>query len=275
MPADFHIHSCYSDGSYTIEEIIERSLEQGLTSIALTDHDTVEGIPEILEKSRNLELVVVPGIELSSVYMNHDIHIIGLGIDHQNEQLLQNLENFREKRRKRLLEIIDCLKEAGIQLSEDDFEEFQTTSSSIGRVHVAMVLKKKGYVGSVSEAFDLWLARKRPCFREKMVVSPFEQIRVIAQASGIPILAHPGDYRFEIPLKEMIDAGLRGIEAFHPDHTEEQTREFLRIAEKYNLLVSGGSDAHGQKAERGYRIGELKLPEFYERKLLEALGITL
>lgn len=206
--------------------------------------------------------------------MGSDIHIIGLGIDHTNELLLQSLERFREKRRKRLQEIIDCLKEAGIELAEEDFKELESSSGSIGRVHVAMVLKKKGYVNSVSEAFDLWLARKRPCFREKMLVSPFEQIRIISQASGIPVLAHPGDYKFEIPLKEMIDAGLRGIEAFHPDHSEEETQKFLRLAEEYDLLVSGGSDAHGQKAERGYRIGELRLPDLYERKLLEALGIS-
>lgn len=274
MPADFHIHSQFSDGTYSIEDILRVSQEEGLTSIALTDHDTVSGLKEILEKSSSSEIIVVPGIELSSVYEGEDVHILGLGIDFNNGELLSALEYFQEKRRERLLKIIECLQEAGFELNENDFSDFNFHSESIGRVHVAEVLKRKGFVSSVSEAFELWLSRKSPCFKEKFIVTPFEQIKLIERASGLPVLAHPGDYSKKVPLVEMVKAGLKGIEAFHPDHKSEQIKAFLDFAEEHSLVVTGGSDAHGPGSERGYNIGFIKLPDSYEKRVLEVLGLS-
>ncbi|MCX7831777.1 MAG: PHP domain-containing protein [Actinobacteria bacterium] len=273
MPADYHIHSNYSDGTYTIDQIIEEAERKQLTSISLTDHDSVGGIKEIVEKSNRSGIKVVPGIELSSVYKDEDVHILGYGIDFKNEELLSSLELFKKKRIERLIEIVDCLKEFGYEIEVEDLLEIAGSSEAVGRSHIARVLVNKGYINSVSEAFNVWLSRNKPCFREKFIVTPFEQINLVIKSSGIPVLAHPGDYRVSLPIEDLVDAGLKGIEVFHPDHTEDQIIEFLELAKRYGLLILGGSDAHGPDSERGYSIGQIKLPDEYERVFLEAVGI--
>lgn len=273
MPADYHIHSNYSDGTYNIDQIIKEAEKKQLTSISLTDHDSVSGIKEIIEKSNSSRIKVVPGIELSSVYMDEDVHILGYGIDFQNEELQLSLELFKKKRLERLIEIVNCLKELGYEIEIETLFEIAGSSEAVGRSHIARALVNKGYINSVSEAFDFWLSRSKPCFKEKFVVSPFEQINLVIKSSGIPVLAHPGDYKVTLPIGDLVDAGLKGIEVFHPDHTEDQIIEFLELAKRYGLLILGGSDAHGPNSERGYSIGHIKLPDEYERVFLEAVGI--
>lgn len=273
MTGDFHIHSQFSDGSYSLAEIISHARDKNIKALSLTDHDTVSGLEEFLQLSKAHGLVAVAGVELSSVFENEDVHILGYGIDFHNKTLLERLNFFQQKRKERLKKIIECLQESGLKVSYEDFKGLEKSSESPGRSHIASVLVKKGYCQSVSEAFKLWLGRGSRCFQEKYLISPFEQIELVNEASGIAVLAHPGDYKIELPLKELVKAGLKGIEVFHPDHGPGEVEKYLAIASEYGLLITGGSDAHGPQSDRGYLIGDAVLPEEYTLMFLKELGV--
>jgi len=272
MPADLHIHTKHSDGAYTIEEVLKIAAEKDLGFIAVTDHDTISGLEELVEKADHYGISVIAGIELSSVYDGEDIHILGYGIKWQDENLIEKLNYFKSRRLERFLEIVRCLEESGIKLDEAEIEQLLRNQQSLGRTHLAEMLVRKGYASSVTEAFSKWLSRGRPCFREKYLVTPFDQIRLLKESGGIAVLAHPGDYIVIPDFKSLLDAGLDGVEVFHPDHSPAQIDRFLEIAEQYQLLVSGGSDAHGPGCERGYEIGTVVLDDRYLGPILERLG---
>lgn len=273
MPADIHVHTCYSDGAYTVEEALKIAAEKNLTFMAVTDHDTVSGLGELTAKANLYGISVIAGIELSSVYEQEDVHILGYGINWQDKNLVEKLDFFRSRRLERFIEILRCLEENGFKLNAEEIEALIRRQQSLGRSHLARMLVKKGYASSVGEVFSKWLSRGRPCFKEKYQVTPFEQIRLIKEAGGIAVLAHPGDYAVMPDFKSLVDAGLDGIEVFHPDHSPAQVSRFLEIADHFKLLVSGGSDAHGPGGERGYEIGTVVLEDRYLEAILERLGL--
>jgi predicted metal-dependent phosphoesterase TrpH len=273
MPADLHIHTIFSDGTYSIEEVLQLATEKNLTFVSITDHDTVAGIEKIIDLAADYKVNVIAGVELSSVFMDEDIHLLGYGIDWKKSSFQSSLAYFKEKRIERFKEILRCLETNSIVFESEDLEVFKLENRIPGRVHLAELLVKKGYVSSVEEAFKKWLARGSPCFREKYAVSPFDQIRLIKEARGLAVLAHPGDYTVYPDLKSLVEAGLDGLEVFHPDHTPADVNYFLQLAKEYGLLVFGGSDAHGPGCERGYSIGTVVLDDSYLEPIIERLKI--
>lgn len=270
MPADFHIHSTASDGTFTPTQILKTAKSLRLTSISITDHDSVDGIAEELEQSKKFGIHAIPGIELSSVSDNsQDVHMLGYFIDWKSNELKKHLKNLREMRVNRAKKIVDCLNSHGYRLSfQEVLEVAGGLNSSIGRGHIATVLTRKGYVGDIKEAFEKLLKRGATCFVEKYRVRPEEVLKRIINLGGVPVIAHPGHVSVDL-IESLIEKGLRGIEAFHPDHKPEQVQFFRNFAEKRGLIITGGSDCHGPHSARGLRMGSIILSDSYTRKLLK------
>jgi len=267
--ADLHLHTDQSDGKMTPEKVVSESNCIGLSAIAITDHDMLDGIEPAILAGKKYGVEIIPGLELSAKYANEEIHILGYFIDWKNKKLQNRLHEFRESRYNRALKIMNKLRDMGVQIELNDIIN-QTESSYIGRPHLAAALVKNGYADSISEAFYRFLGNYAPAYVPKEVFSPSEAIDMIIDAGGIPILAHPGMVKVNI-LDELIENGLMGIEAFHPYHTVELMDYYSRIAKDKNLLVTGGSDFHGFENNKK-ALGTVRLPYIYVEKLRSALN---
>ena len=271
MRIDLHMHSNCSDGSLPPRELVKIVKQYDVKVMALTDHDTVAGIGEALAAGVNEELVVVPGVELSIDYPlkgKAHLHLLGLFIDPNNEPLKKELDWLRDERSKRGEKIIRKLQQMGIAISPEELSEL-TAGGSVGRPHVAQLLVRKGYVSSAKEAFLKYLSKDGPAYvpKEKLQLQP--AIDLIHQAGGLAILAHPISLGFptydrigqEILLfKEM---GLDGLEAYYSSHDRYFTEWLLDFAKRNEMLVSGGSDFHGEAKpdiKPGVGLGDLNIP---------------
>ena len=296
---DLHMHSTASDGSMTPEELVKHSYRLGLAAIALTDHDTVEGVRPALEEGERLGMEVIPGVEISVSLSSWDLllyacqhgrngenfgtssepemHLLGYFFNGGYELLSETLDKLRQKREHRNPRIIEKLKELGINITLQEVVDL-ATGGVVGRPHIARVLVKKGYTSSISEAFDKYLAVGRPAYFRKDKLTPQEGIAEIIRSGGIPVLAHPIYLDFKAcQLGKIIDklkvAGLKGIEALYSENTLEQTEELLKLAMEHNLKVTGGSDFHGSfkpDIEAGVGKGSLKVPYSLLSRLKEA-----
>lgn len=258
---DMHIHTCYSDGQAAPADIVKRAGELGYEKIAITDHDGTDGIGEALAEGEKAKLEVVPGIELASVTdKGIGLHILGYGIDTQNERLRTTLTFLAEKRSERNGKLIKVLNDMGYEIDEKDLRKIQP-NNFIGKPVIARALVEKGYAGSVFEVFksDRFLGNSRARAVKKEKLDSAEAIAVIKAAGGSAVLAHPIQTRhigdagsrefygniYEI-ISELRRSGLEGLECFHPDQNREQTVRFIGIAEKLGLYVTRGSDFHGK-----------------------------
>ncbi len=263
--ADLHIHTNKSDGLYTVEEIFKKAKEAELSAIAITDHDTVAAVEEAIHFSKIYNIEYVPAVELSAMFEEKEIHIVGLYINWQDKEFLKKLSHFQKKRVERAMNIVDKLKENKILIEFEELYEMTDNLNNIGRLHIARLLLKKGYIKNIKEAFEKFLSEGKPAYIEKAKLSVSEAIELIKHANGISILAHPGIFNKDDMIEIWKKQGLDGIEVFHPDHTNEDSLRYFDYANKYNLLVSGGSDFHGEIREYSL-IGRIKLPyEYYER----------
>jgi predicted metal-dependent phosphoesterase TrpH len=246
--------------------LIKHAESVGLSAIALTDHDSVDGIEEALEASKNVNLEFIPGIEFS-VTADTEIHIIGLFIDHKNETLLKTIEKTRSQRKNRMEEICKKLREHGFDIT---YEEAQKLAGGdfLGRAHIATLMMQKGYVETVKEAFDKYIGLNKPCYAVKKEITPEDAITAIRSAGGLAFLAHLHQTKFDNErlytlLKELKDYGLNGIEGYYTEYTDENIIEFRTLAQKLGLFYSGGSDFHGSMKPKvnlktGY--GSLHIP---------------
>jgi predicted metal-dependent phosphoesterase TrpH len=273
---DLHVHTTASDGSLTPREVVRRAKALGLKAIAVTDHDTVAGVEEALEEGILCGLEVIPGIEISVDVTKGTCHLLGYFIDYKDEDLLKRLLFIQRAREERNLKMLQKLKALGIDLTLEEVKA-QAKDGQICRPHFALAMIKKGYVSSVDEAFERFLKKGGPAYVEKFRLSPEEAIRMILQSKGIPVLAHPFTLElekeeFETFLKELKQHGLKGIEAYYPDHTLEQTEFYERLGKKYGLLITGGTDFHGpprEEIELGKGRGNLSIPYELLLKLKE------
>ncbi len=245
---DLHTHTTASDGSMSPTELVRHAAESGLSAIAVTDHDCTDGLDEALEAGKRFGIEVVPAIELS-VQSDTETHILGFCIDYKSKPLLDKLEEVREFRRKRNCEICDKLKDLGINIS---FDEVAATATGrlFGSTHFAAVLLKKGYVSSMREAFDKYLAYGRPAHSHLQCLSPEEGVSLIKEAGGGAFLAHPhlikiSDEQLVSLIKRLKAAGLDGIEGYYTDYTSQMQEKFHGLARELGLMVSGGTDYHG------------------------------
>ena len=265
--ADLHLHSSYSDGTLTPREVVAQAARQQVSPIALTDHDTVAGIPEVLQAGAEMSVEVIPGVELSAHEDSQEIHILGYFIRWEDTAFQGTLDTLEGTRRDRLQEILRRLHRLGVPLTLTEVLQI-AGKGTVGRLHVARALLARGSVRSQQEAFDRFLAQGRPAYVKRMGLTARQAIAVIRQAEGVAVLAHPGRKGLAL-LTSLIEAGLQGIEAFHPSHDVEDIFTLTRAATEHNLLITGGSDCHGL-AQGDVRLGQTQLPLAYVERLRQA-----
>ncbi|MFQ5882333.1 MAG: PHP domain-containing protein [Candidatus Methylomirabilales bacterium] len=266
--ADLHLHSYYSDGTFSPQEVIARAAALRLSPIALTDHDTVAGIPEALQAGNGMQVEVIPGVELSVDEINQEIHILGYFIHWEDPALQRTLDLLESRRRERLQEILRRLRRLEVSLSLPEVLSM-AGKGTVGRLHVARALLARGIVGNLEEAFDRFLAHGRPAYVEHVGFTVHQVVTAIREAGGITVLAHPGADGLAL-LPSLIEAGLQGIEVFHPSHTSEDIFTLTRVAAQSGLLITGGSDCHGL-AKGEVRLGQIRLPLDYVERLRQAV----
>lgn len=265
-PIDLHTHSTASDGSMLPAELVRYAKQKGLKAIAITDHDTTDGLYDAVQEGKKLGIEVISGIEISADF-NPEMHILGYFLNGDYFGIAEILADFRLKREERNPKIVRKLNDLGLKIT---MEEVLAKSSGgvTGRPHIAKVLIEKGYVGSMEEAFDRYLVSGRPAYFKKDKLNPHQCIIQINAAGGLPVLAHPiylnMDYeQLDALLGELAEAGLKGIEAYYVDNTPEQTEMLLGLADRHSLLVTGGSDFHGSfkpDIDIGIGRGSLRVP---------------
>jgi len=267
--ADLHIHSSFSDGSLTPEEILKTAKEQELFCVAITDHDSVEAYLNggIL---KNSYLEVIPAVELTTEYNSKEIHILGYFINYQDKDFLKKLEFLKKMRILRIKEMIKKLNALNIDISFEEVTDFKNPSV-LTRLHLARALLKKGFVNSILEAFTNFIGENASCYVGGFHFSPSEAIRLIKNIKGIPVLAHPYSIgNLEEILDYLIGSGLEGMEVYYPEHDVTRIRYYEGIAYKYNLLITGGSDFHGEERPK-INIGSVRIPYALVEKLKDKL----
>lgn len=268
---DLHTHSNNSDGTFSVKELIDRAHDKGLAAIALTDHDTVDGVDEAIEyaASKYPDLEVIPGVELSTEGEGREVHIVGLYIDNHDKEFVEGLSAFIDSRTTRNKKMCKKLsEEAGIPISYEMLtEEFPDTV--ITRAHFAKFMVDRGYVNSRAEVFDRYIGDHCPYYVGREKITPEDAIRSILKAKGVPVFAHPilcrfGDDRLDEFVGRLKGAGLVGIEAVYSTYERRDEIQIKELAKKYDLLVSGGSDFHGANKpdiDLGTGCGKLFVPE--------------
>ncbi len=266
--ADLHLHTQFSDGTFTPEELVLNAQKKGLACIALTDHDTVEGCARAAAACANVQMEFIPGAELTAEHADTEVHILGYFLDTQNAVLLERIGKFQADRQNRIHEMCAALNKLGVPLKAESVFALANCKSP-GRPHVARTLVKEKLIGNLDEAFERFLKKGRPAWVPKTKMSALEGVQLIHQAGGLAVMAHPGLNRTDDIIPALVDAGLDGIECFHTKHSTVMSERYLEIAEKYNLLVTGGSDCHGF-SKKAPLIGTVKLPYEHVERLKAA-----
>lgn len=280
---DLHTHTTASDGTYTPAELVEYAALRGLSSIAITDHDTVDGLPAAFATASRLrqmgtDIHIIPGVEISAEYGGGDVHIVGLFIDYKNPVFLNILKRFRDSRDARNDKMCALLSEHGIPLTTDILRE-EFPDCVLTRAHMATYLLEHGYVTSRDEAFTRYVGDRAPCYVPRPKISPTDAIRAIRLAGGVPVFAHPmlckmGKATLQNLIAEMKEAGLLGIEAYYSTYKKADETFVLKMAAKYDLVPSGGSDFHGlakKNIDLGYGQGNLPLRDDFLQEIVKRI----
>jgi predicted metal-dependent phosphoesterase TrpH len=262
---DLHTHTSYSDGFYTPEELIGKAKNAGIDIIGISDHDNVKGISEAVEAGKKVGIEVIPGLEISSDLRDREVHILAYFFEPENAELERYLTFFREERLKRAIRIVDKLRGLGFNISIEDVLK-RTKNSAVGRPHIAQTMVEEGLTSSYYEAFNKYIGNGCPAYEKKVHLSPQSACKIINDAGGLSFIAHPG-FIPEALLKELITAGVDGIEVIHPSHSPQLIRFYRGIVNEYFLLESGGSDFHGGKREDDNNLGKY----FVGSQVLEAM----
>jgi hypothetical protein len=263
--ADLHIHSNYSDSTLTPVEIIQAAIKAELSCIAITDHDTLAGIQPAIDAAKTSDLEVLSGIELSSEIQKKDVHILGYLIDDPNSPIKEALDKMQNTRVNRIAEMLDKLKKVDVDDITLDEVCARARSRSVGRPHLAALLFEKGWVKSIRQAFEKYLGEGCLAHVPKFKQTPYEAIELIRKAGGVAVFAHPMLTQLDELIPSFVEAGMQGIEAFYPNCSKQISSYYEGIAKKYNIVATGGSDAHGTTKRHTY-IGKIKIPyELVER----------
>lgn len=276
MKSDLHIHTLYSDGVFSPEKISDTAIDVGLQVIALTDHDNVLSYPVAKEYLKQTEredkLEIIRGIEVNTLYKNYEVHILGYFMDVENNDFQSMLKSQQQARVKQTKEIISLLsKKEGIKIKFEDIKKQVAEGGSIGRPHIAKAITNAGGTSNVMEAYSKYIHDDSPVYVQRKTVSPQDAVEVIYDAGGIPVIAHPHDIDIaEKLIKELMQYGLRGIEAYHRKHSPACVEYFSSMAEELGLIVTGGSDFHCPNIMNGQIIlGKNFVPEWVYDKLIE------
>lgn len=276
---DLHIHSTASDGSLTPAEIIDHAQRLNLAAIAITDHDSIYGSKEALRTGIPPSLKFLTGVEISAAHPpffpgSGSFHILGYCIRLDNYAFNQTLNRLQQARKNRNPKILKRLNELGLKISLEDVNQ-TVANGQLGRPHIAQAMIKMGFVESMDEAFDKFLGAGKPAYVDKDRIGCEEAIKIIRGAGGFPVLAHPAllniddDCQLDELIQNLIKIGMRGIEVYYPEHSSEQIQHYTELADKYDLLMTGGTDFHGSitpKIEMGTGKGTLFIPyKLYEK----------
>jgi len=261
---DLHLHTTASDGVCRPSELVDMAWRAGIRTMSVTDHDTVAAVADVAELARAAGMAFIPGIEITAVHDGRDVHMLGYFIDPDNASLTHFLAAQRADRVRRLAEMADRLDALGKPVNRDGLSK--PGGGSVGRPVLARALVKAGHVADMRQAFDGWLGEGRPAFVPRVGPEPSEVVNIVAAAGGIASLAHPGLLKRDELIPALVEAGLPALEAFHSEHDMETTQHYLTLAARLGILVSGGSDYHGEPVRRKSAFGKVGLPvEHFER----------
>lgn len=275
MGLDLHTHSVYSDGSLTPEEIIDNALNLGLSAIAITDHDNVLAYQhaKVQAETRSKEgmplIEVIPGIEINTIHENQEVHILGYYVNAANKEM-QNLISYQQHARlQQITEILDKLnKLAKINIKMEDITALVKEGGSVGRPHIAKAIVNVSGMTSLIDAYRRYICDNSPTYVQRKTISPFEAVEVLYESGAVPVLAHPSDLeKADELVKELMNYGLRGIEAYHRKHSPAMIEYYSHMAERYQLIITGGSDCHGPKLNGQLFLGKTHVPDWVLKEL--------
>jgi predicted metal-dependent phosphoesterase TrpH len=268
---DLHLHTTASDGHCTPRELVDRAAKAGVTVMAVTDHDTTASVNEAAAAGAAHRIEVIAGIEITAVEDGRDVHMLGYFVDPADVQLAAFLSRQRAQRIERVKAVGDRLAQIGMPIDITPLvaRAEEEGGRSVGRPQIAHAMIAAGYVADSREAFDRWLATGRPAFVPRAGAPPRDVIAIVHAAGGLVSLAHPGQTAVDPRISEYVRAGLDALEVFHPDHDEELTGKYGELASRLKLLVTGGSDFHGDPSH-GWEPGAVALPADAWRRLRDA-----
>lgn len=244
--ADVHTHTRCSDGRLAPDTLIERAVERGIHGLSVTDHDTVAGISEARATADACGLDFVAGIELSVTLAGEELHLLAYGLDPGHDRLQAHLQEMREARRRRAFQMLERLRAYGLAIEDEDLQAQAEGAAALGRPHVAAALVAAGHVSTSRAAFEKYIGQDGPGYVPKPEVKAAEALALVHEAGGIGVLAHPGDWVSSTQIRQLVDRGLDGIEIYHPSHRSSLQQYYRRLASGHNLLITGGSDYHGE-----------------------------
>lgn len=269
MALDLHTHSTHSDGTLSPRDLVARAALLGITAIALTDHDSTDGLREAADAASREGITFIPGVELSVGPVDgRDIHILAYFVRPEDPELQERLISLRAARFERASRMVDALDKAGFAVTIEDVLQI-AEHGTVGRSHVARALVQRGHADTVAQAFERFIGHDRPFYHPKPATDPGEVVGMLRRLGAVTVVAHPGVSGADPLLEDLVRAGLRGIEAFHADHTPEQMRYYAERAATLDLLVTGGSDYHGPDG-RNPELGSVEMPERVLGDLLAA-----
>ena len=264
--ADLHVHTSYSDSTFSPEEVISCAKEKGLSAIAICDHDSINGIGPCEVLASKVGIEIIPGIEMSAEKVDAEIHILGYFIDWKDEGFKKRLKEIQESRIERVYKIINKLKDFNITVESEEVFRLAGNNVSVGRMHIAQAMLNAGAAKSMKEIFGKYIGFLKPCYVPYTKFSPEEAIQIILKVGGVPVLAHPDLMGHDEYIEEFAGYGLKGIEVYHTDHKLHIAKRYEEIAKRLNLLMTGGSDCHGLGKGR-ILMGTVKVPYDLVEKL--------
>lgn len=256
MKFDLHVHTNQSDGLFSPEEVVDLAVSQNLQGIAITDHDSITGIERAINHSKRYNnFRVIPGIEISCVHNDEEVHLLGYFIDYKDSNIINITKTLKASRLSRGMDMVNKINELGLELSIEEVKEL-SGEKYIGRPHIARAMIKRGYAASIPEAFNKYLNRGKPAYVERYKILIDEAISLIKRVGGIAVLAHPGLLKDKSIINYCIELGIDGIECIHSKHSQTDIDFMLDIAKKNNLIATGGSDFHGDLINGNMLIGK-------------------
>ncbi|MBM4444273.1 MAG: PHP domain-containing protein [Chloroflexi bacterium] len=269
MKADLHVHTTASDGRFSPAELVAKAAGQGMEVMAITDHDSVEGVAPALEAVRAFpSLKVIPGVEIGTDVPDGEVHVLGYFINYLDDALVDKLADLRDSRKTRAKKMIAKLGHLGVHIEWERVEEI-AGSGSVGRPHVAQAIMEKGYVQSLKEAFARYIGRDGPAYAEREKMTPQQVVELVVRVGGLPVLAHPADIEdLEEVIPRLQRAGLAGMEVYYNAYASVTIQHLASLARKHHLIATGGSDFHGLEHLTETPMGGVDIPpECIERLL--------
>ena len=267
--ADLHVHTFYSDSTFSPQEVVSCAKEKNLSAIAICDHDTVDGIEPCMVIGDKAGIEIIPGIEMSVEKMDAEIHILGYFIDWKEDWLRKKLKIIQNSRVERIYLIIEKLKSLGIKVDAEEVFKIAVNKGSVGRLHVAKAMLNSQVIKNLREAFDKYIGFSKPCYVPYTKLLPREAVEFILKAGGVPVIAHPNLIGNDGYIDEFMEYGLRGLEVYHTDHKPHVSKRYEAMAKEKGLIMTGGSDCHGMGKGR-ILMGSVRVPYTIVEELKKA-----